>query len=250
MIKTVLITGSARRIGAGIAKALANEGWHVCVHFNQSAHDAATVVSDIKAAGGIASAIQANLEEPAAASQLVEQCNKVSGPLTCLVNNASIFEHDGIENISAKGLDRHHSVNLRAPMLLASSFAEQLPEDQTGNIVNILDNKVFALNPDYLSYTISKIALTGATEALAMALAPRIKVNGIAPGITLLSGEQSENRFEVAHTTNPLKQGCTIEQIVATLKLILDCPAMTGEIITIDGGQRLQKLPRDIAFLT
>ena len=135
-------------------------------------------------------------------------------------------------------------------MLLASCFAEQLPEGKIGNIVNILDSKVFAPNPDYLSYTLSKVALTGATEALAMALAPRIRVNGVAPGITLLSGEQSESRFQKAHSTNPLKQGCTIEQIAASIQLILDCPAMTGEIITIDGGQRLQKLPRDIAFLT
>jgi len=250
MIKTALITGGAKRVGAGLAKALGGDGWHVCVHFNQSVDDAASVVTEIEAAGGKANAVQANLENPAAASQLVEQCIQVAGPLSCLVNNASIFEHDGIEDISAEALDQHHAINLRAPMLLARSFAEQLPEGQTGDIVNILDNKVFALNPDYLSYTLSKVALTGATEMLAMALAPNIRVNGIAPGITLLSGEQSETRFEKAHTTNPLKQGCTIEQIAACLKLILDCPAMTGEIITIDGGQRLQKLPRDIAFLT
>ena len=244
MIKTVLITGSARRIGAGIAKALANEGWHVCVHFNQSAHDAATVVSDIKAAGGIASAIQANLEEPAAASQLVEQCNKVSGPLTCLVNNASIFEHDGIENISANGLNRHHSVNLRAPMLLTSSFAEQLPEDQTGDIVNILDNKVFALNPDYLSYTISKIALTGATEALAMALAPRIKVNGIAPGLIWTAQaldpvhSMGPKGLKAAAKTVPLKRIGSADEIadVATFLVSEKARYVTGQIITVDGG--------------
>ncbi|MBO43586.1 MAG: short chain dehydrogenase [Rhodospirillaceae bacterium] len=250
MTRSVLITGGAQRIGAGLAKALGNAGWHVCVHFNQSEQHAAAIVADIKADGGVANAIHANLEDPAAASQLVEQCIKVMGHLTCLVNNASIFQYDGIEDISAKALDQHHAVNLRAPMLLASCFAEQLPEGKIGNIVNILDSKVFAPNPDYLSYTLSKVALTGATEALAMALAPRIRVNGVAPGITLLSGEQSESRFQKAHTTNPLKQGCTIEQIVASIQLILDCPAMTGEIITIDGGQRLQKLPRDIAFLT
>jgi NAD(P)-dependent dehydrogenase (short-subunit alcohol dehydrogenase family) len=250
MIKTALITGAAKRIGAALATSLGKDGWHVCVHYHHSETEAVSVVDDIKRAGGNAVALQADLTKPDGPSLLIQQCVNHAGALTCLVNNASIFEYDTLENLTADALDKHHAVNLRAPMLLARAFASQLPEGEGGNIVNILDNKIFALNPDYLSYTLSKVALNGATEMLAMALAPNIRVNAIAPGITLLSGEQSESRFAKAHGTNPLNQGCTVEQIAATLKLILDCPAMTGETIAIDGGQRLQKLPRDIAFLT
>lgn len=245
----MLITGGAKRIGAELARAMADEGWHVCIHFNRSGDEAADLASEIEKAGGGATALQADLADPEALAPLIAAAAK-AGPLTCLINNASIFEYDALDSLTADMLDKHHAVNLRAPMLLARTFAAQLPNDTNGNIVNILDNKVLAPNPDYLSYTLSKFALKGATETLAMALAPAIRVNAIAPGITLLSGEQSETRFEKAHATNPLNQGCTPAQIAAALKLILDCPAMTGEIITIDGGQRLQKLPRDIAFLT
>lgn len=246
----MLITGAAKRIGAALAKALAAEGWHVSVHYHHSEAEAENVVTEIAAAGGKARAVKADLSDPETLEPLVAECTAAAGPLTCLVNNASIFEYDALDSLTAEMLDKHHAVNLRAPMLLARAFAAQLPDGTTGDIVNILDNKVLSPNPDYLSYTLSKFALKGATETLAMALAPAIRVNAIAPGITLLSGEQSKARFEKAHATNPLKQGCTPAQIAAALKLILDCPAMTGEIITIDGGQRLQKLPRDIAFLT
>ena len=249
MSGNILITGGAKRIGADLARAMAVQGWHVCVHYNRSEAEAADLVAEIEKAGGRATTLRADLSDSEALEPLIAASTK-AGPLTCLVNNASIFEYDALASLSADMLDRHYAVNLRAPMLLARAFATQLPNGTNGNIVNILDNKVLAPNPDYLSYTLSKFALKSATETLAMAVAPAIRVNAIAPGITLLSGEQSETRFEKAHATNPLNQGCTPAQIAAALKLILDCPAMTGEIITIDGGQRLQKLPRDIAFLT
>ncbi|HAA91764.1 MAG TPA: short chain dehydrogenase [Rhodospirillaceae bacterium] len=250
MTGTMLITGAAKRIGAALAKGMGEQGWHVCVHYNSSKDEAESVAKEIIDAEGQATALQADLADPTTIGPLVAACNEAAGPLTCLVNNASIFEYDALDSLDAETLDKHHAVNLRAPMLLARAFAAGIPDGETGNIINILDNKVLSPNPDYLSYTLSKFGLKGATETLAMALAPAIRVNAIAPGITLLSGEQSETRFEKAHATNPLNQGCTPDQIVAALKLILDCPAMTGEIITIDGGQRLQKLPRDIAFLT
>jgi NAD(P)-dependent dehydrogenase (short-subunit alcohol dehydrogenase family) len=250
MTETVLVTGAAKRIGAGLAKALNQAGHAVCIHYHSAEAEAEALAAEIAKSGGTVTMVQADLADAEAAAGLIGKAAAKAGPLTGLVNCASLFEYDALESLTAENLDKHHAVNLRAPMLLARAFAEQLPDGAVGNIVNLLDNKVFALNPDYLSYTLSKVALKGATEALAMALAPRIRVNGIAPGITLLSGEQSESRFEKAHSTNPLRQGCTVEQIAAALLLILDCPAMTGEIITIDGGQRLQKLPRDIAFLT
>ena len=246
----VLITGAGKRIGAVLAKEMAAEGWHVCVHYNKSLTAAHKVVKDIISKGGQATAIHADLADAKAPEKLIAKCQEAVGALNCLINNASIFEYDELDSINADSLDLHHAINLRAPLLLSQAFSKKIPKKKKGNIINILDNKVMAPNPDYMSYTLSKVALKGATEILAMAMAPRIRVNGIAPGITLLSGKQSKSRFEKAHTTNPLKKGCTPGQIAAALKLILDCPAMTGEVIVLDGGQKLQRLPRDIAFLT
>ena len=246
----VLITGAGKRIGAVLAKEMAAEGWHVCVHYNKSLTAAHKVVKDIISKGGQATAIHADLADAKAPEKLIAKCQEAVGALNCLINNASIFEYDELDSINADSLDLHHAINLRAPLLLSQAFSKKIPKKEKGNIINILDNKVMAPNPDYMSYTLSKVALKGATEILAMAMAPRIRVNGIAPGITLLSGKQSKSRFEKAHTTNPLKKGCTPGQIAAALKLILDCPAMTGEVIVLDGGQKLQRLPRDIAFLT
>ncbi len=250
MAKNMLITGAAQRIGAALAGEMAAEGWHVCIHYNTSQAKAEKVADAIISKGGKASLYHADLATTEGPEDLIARCHDEIGPLSCLINNASIFEYDDLDSLNGEMLDLHHAVNARAPLLLSQAFSKRIPKKAKGNIVNILDNKVMAPNPDYMSYTISKFALKAATEILAMAMAPQIRVNGIAPGITLLSGKQSESRFNKAHKTNPLKQGCTPGQIAAALKLILDCPSMTGEIIVLDGGQRLQSLPRDIAFLT
>ena len=250
MTNNMLITGAAQRIGAALAEEMAAEGWHVCIHYNASQAQAEKVADAIISKGGKASIFHANLAAAEGPENLIIQCQDEIGPLSCLINNASIFEYDDVDSLNGEMLDLHHAVNVRAPLLLSQAFSKRIPKNVTCNIVNILDNKVMAPNPDYMSYTLSKFALKGATEILAMAMAPQIRVNGIAPGITLLSGKQSKFRFNKAHKTNPLKQGCTPGQIAAALKLILDCPSMTGEIIVLDGGQKLQHLPRDIAFLT
>ena len=250
MTNNMLITGAAQRIGAALAEEMAAEGWHVCIHYNASQAQAEKVADAIISKGGKASIFHANLAAAEGPENLIIQCQDEIGPLSCLINNASIFEYDDVDSLNGEMLDLHHAVNVRAPLLLSQVFSKRIPKNVTCNIVNILDNKVMAPNPDYMSYTLSKFALKGATEILAMAMAPQIRVNGIAPGITLLSGKQSKFRFNKAHKTNPLKQGCTPGQIAAALKLILDCPSMTGEIIVLDGGQKLQHLPRDIAFLT
>ncbi len=248
--KNMLITGAAQRIGAALAKEMSASGWHVCIHYNTSQAEAEKVAEAIISKGGEASLHHADLATAEGPEDLIVRCHDKIGPLSCLINNASIFEYDDLDSLNGEMLDLHHAVNVRAPLLLSQAFSKRIPKKVKGNIVNILDNKVMAPNPDYMSYTVSKFALKSATEILAMAMAPQIRVNGIAPGITLLSGEQSKFRFDKAHKTNPLKQGCTPGQIAAALKLILDCPSMTGEIIVIDGGQKLQHLPRDIAFLT
>lgn len=247
--RAVLITGAGRRIGADMARGLAQDGWFVCLHCNASRVQAESVLGEIQAAGGAGKVVEADLADPAAAKALIQRSGSEAPPLTGLVNNASLFQYDDIGSLSAETLDRHFAVNLRAPMLLSQAFLASLGEDREGCIVNMLDNKVFAVNPDYLSYTISKIGLHGATLAMAMALAPRARVNGIAPGITLESGGQGEESFERGRRMSPLGHVSSTDDIVRALRFILTTPSLNGHVITIDGGQSLQKLPRDVAFL-
>jgi len=247
--RAALVTGAGHRIGANIARGLAADGWFVHVHYNSSHQPAAAVVAEITAAGGRAAAVRADLADAQAVGGLVARCRDIGPPLGCLINNASLFTRDHASDLSVELWDRHIAVNMRAPAFLARDFAAQVPADDTGCIVNILDNKVFALNPDYFSYTASKFGLRGLTVTLAMALAPQVRVCGIAPGITLISDKQTPEEFERAHRNNPLGRGCSVEEIVAAVQLILNSPAMTGRIITIDGGQSLVQAPRDVAFL-
>ena len=247
--KAALVTGGGRRIGAGIVKALAADGWFVYIHCHKSSDEASAVLQEIKADSGDGMVITQNLSERGAAESLMRKVATGPAALTALINNASLFEYDTVETITEKSLDEHFAVNVRSPTILSKVFANSLSEDTNGCVINILDNKVYAINPDYLSYTISKVALQGATSALAMALAPKVRVNGIAPGITLESGNQGEASFIKGQTMSPMGQVSTVEDITRSVLFILNSSSINGNVITIDGGQSLQKLPRDVTFI-
>ena len=247
--KSAIVTGAAKRIGAGIAKALGNEGWFVYLHYNSSSEEAKQVLHEIKSSGGNGQLINMDLNNPDCGEQIINQIDRAAPPVELLINNAARFEYDNISNINSVSLDQHFFANVRGPILLSKSFFELVTKGQQGCVINILDNKIFALNPDYLSYTISKAALHCATETFAMAMAPHVRVNGIAPGITLESGGQGESSFQKGQKMSPIGKVSSIEDIIKALFFIINTTSLNGHIITIDGGQRLQKLDRDVAFL-
>jgi NAD(P)-dependent dehydrogenase (short-subunit alcohol dehydrogenase family) len=243
-----LVTGAGKRIGRALAMALAADGFFVFVHHNRSAADARQTVADIVASGGKAKAVKADLASAKQAEALVGKCRARDVQLVCLVNSASLFELDRPPTATAEKFDRHMAVNLRAPMLLAQALARQLPQGETGLIVNMLDQKLFNLNPDFLSYTLSKVGLQGLTTMLAQAFAPRLRVAGIAPGLTLRSGSQTDAGFAEQHTENPLGVGVTPDDLVRALRFIVASPTYTGDILIVDSGEHLSGRPRDIAF--
>ncbi len=246
--RTALVTGAARRIGRALALALGEDGWDVAVHYHRSRDDAESVVREVRAHGVHSMAIECDLGEAQAAARLVPEAARKLGPLSLLVNNASRFEYDDLDGFDPVRWERHQAVNLRAPLLLAQAFAGQLQADTTGCIVNMLDQKVFNLNPDFLSYTLTKIALEGATRLMAQALAPRIRVCGIAPGITLNSARQSDENFRQAHRMAPLGTSSEVEDIVQALRYVVSARALTGATLIVDGGQHLWPLRRDVQF--
>jgi len=244
----VLITGAARRIGAAIARALAADGWHVVAHYNRSAAEAEALAAGITACAGICGTIQADLADRAATAALIPRCIEGFGPLDALINNASSFRYDTAQTMDSASWQAHLGPNLEAPVFLAQEFAAAL-EGRPGNIINMLDHKVTALNPDFFSYTIAKIAAAGATRLLAMAFGPHgVRVNGIAPGITLLSGNQTEAGFKRAWAAPPLGRSSTPEELAAACRFILATPSLNGQILVLDGGDSLLARPRDIAF--
>ena len=247
-MKGALVTGGAIRVGRALALALAADGFFVFVHHHSSGVEAQRTVADIEAAGGRAKALRADLSSARQAEALVDRCRAPGVQLTCLVNSASLFKLDRAPQATAADFDRHMAINLRAPMLLSQALARQLPDDETGVIVNLLDQKLFNLNPDFLTYTLSKIGLQGLTTVLAQALAPRVRVAGIAPGLTLRSGSQTDARFAEQHTQNPLGVGVTVEDLVRALRFILQTPTYTGDTLIVDSGEHLTGRPRDIAF--
>ena len=237
--KTALITGAARRIGRALAEALAADGWSIAVHFHGSSQAADEVLAAISAKGGKAVACDADLSDPQAAAALVPNAVRQIGPLGCLINNASIFERDDIDTATLASWDSHMAINLRAPFFLSQAFARQLPATHTGAIINIIDERVWHLTPHFASYTVSKAGLWTLTQTLAMALAPRIRVNAIGPGPTLPSPRQTQAQFDAQSSTMPLGRGTTPAEICQAVRFILAAPAMTGQMIALDGGQHL-----------
>ena len=246
----VLITGAARRIGRAIALDMGRAGWHVAVHYNTSGEDAEKTVAEIKAAGSRAVALHANLAEPSEVKGLISSCVDKIGAPACLINNASLFEHDRIQNLALDAWQAHMDINLRAPVFLAQAFAASLPAGEDGVIINILDQRVWKLTPEYFSYTLSKSALWTATRTLAQGLAPNVRVNAIGPGPTLANSRQSNKAFEQQQKSTILQHGAEPAAICAAVRFILDAPSMTGQMIALDGGQHLAWRTPDIAERT
>lgn len=246
--KAALVTGAARRIGAGLARELAAMGYAVGVHHRGGADEAAALVAGIEAAGGRAASLYADLSTPQACLDLVAEAAARLGPLNVLVNSASRFEHDTIADLTPEGWAAHLAANLTAPTFLIQAFARQLPADARGVIVNILDQKVSSPNPDHFSYTAGKVALAGLTPALALALAPRIRVCGLSPGLTLPSGDQTDDDYVRGTAATPLGVSSTVDGLRRALRFIVESEALTGQILTLDGGESLLQRGRDIAY--
>ena len=234
-----LVTGAARRIGRAIAEALARRGHAVAIHYGASAEDAARAVAAIESAGGRAVAIAADLTDESETAALIARAQAALGPVSVLVNNASVFEHDSVATASRESWDRHMETNLRAPFVLMQTMAAALPADRSGNIVNILDERVWNLTPHFVSYTLTKAGLWALTRTMALALAPRIRVNGIGPGPTLPSPRQSRAQFDRQAGMMPLGRGTAPAEVAEAVEFILRTPAMTGQMIALDGGQHL-----------
>jgi NAD(P)-dependent dehydrogenase (short-subunit alcohol dehydrogenase family) len=236
---TVLVTGAGRRLGRTIALDFANRGWRVGLHYRAASADALGLVAEIERMGGKAVAFAADLARLDALSPLVEACAERLGPPSCLVNNAACFEWDTVAKLDGESWQAHLDVNLRAPVFLTQAFARVLPEPIPGNVINLIDQKVLRLDPEFFSYTIAKAALWTATRTLAQALAPRIRVNAIAPGPVLPSRNQGEAAFERESRATLLQRAVGAEDVTAAIRFLLDTPSITGQMIALDAGQHL-----------
>ncbi|MDB5776827.1 MAG: putative short chain dehydrogenase [Herbaspirillum sp.] len=247
--KVALVTGGAKRIGRTIALALARQGWDIAVHYRHSADDAHATVREVEALGRRALAVYCDLADLPSVPGLLQRAAAL-GPVGCVVNNAALFEYDAAAGFDGALLDAHMHTNLTAPLLLAQALHAATPDGEQAVVVNLLDQKLFNLNPDFLSYTLSKAALHTATTMLAQALAPKLRVVGVAPGLTMLSGDQSASGFAQAHNATPLGKSSTPEDIAAAVCYVAAAGAVTGATLLVDGGQHLIPLQRDVMFLT
>jgi len=237
--RTALVTGAAKRIGRAIALDLARHGWAVAVHYSQSGDDADATVDDIRNAGGTAVSIQADLSVERQTVSLMAQTVDALGPVGCLVNNASTFEHDDIASADRSSWDAHIETNLRAPFVLIQEMARALPDDCNGVVVNMLDQRVWNLTPHFLSYTVSKSGLWTMTRTLALALAPRIRVNAIGPGPVFPNTRQTEEHFKRQYESLPLRRPVDPSEICNAVQFIISAASMTGQMIALDSGQHL-----------
>lgn len=238
-IKTALITGAGTRLGRAVALSLADEGWDIAIHYNSSGADAKSLVEEITQLKRRAVAVQADLCDHRAAAKLVAASTRALGPLSCLINNAGRFEEDTIETMVDSDWEAHFAVNLKSPAFLAQSFAAQLPKGARGNIINMIDQRVWKPTPQFFSYTASKAGLWAITQTLAQALAPMIRVNAIGPGPTLRAARQSETDFARQSKATILQRGASIKDICQAVNFVLNTPSLTGQMLAIDGGQHL-----------
>jgi NAD(P)-dependent dehydrogenase (short-subunit alcohol dehydrogenase family) len=238
-----LITGGARRIGRALAAAAAEAGFDVAIHVRSPDDDAEAAASGVRASGRKAQIVACDLRIEAATVALVGQVEAELGPVTLLVNCASVFEHDAFSDMNRASWDAHMETNLRAPLVLSQAFARRLPADREGLIVNILDQRVWRPTPEFFSYSLSKAALWEATRMLAQALAPRIRVNGVGPGPTLASIHQDQAAFEAEAKATLLGRAATPADIAGALKYLVEARSVTGQMIAVDSGQHLAWTP-------
>jgi NAD(P)-dependent dehydrogenase (short-subunit alcohol dehydrogenase family) len=238
-----LVTGGSQRLGRAIVLALADAGHPVAIHCHGSRDAAESLAADVRAGGGRAGVVVADLAAETEAAGLVAAAEHAIGPLGVLVNNASSFERDEWDTADRASWDLHLEPNLRAPFVLAQAFARALAEGAEGNIINMLDQRVWSLTPHFVSYTVSKAGLWALTQSLALALAPRIRVNGIGPGPALPSPRQTAEQFARQCASTPLGRGTDPDEVGRAVLAILALRSMTGQMIALDGGQHLQWSP-------
>ena len=243
-----LVTGASRRIGRALALAMAEAGYDLAVHHHCSDDDAEGVAAKVRALGRRAHVLKADLGQEREARGLIGAAEQALGPVTLLVNNASVFEDDRIETFDSATWRMHMEVNFHGPLILSQAFAAALPADRRGLIINLLDQRVWNPNPQFFSYSLSKSALWNATRILAQALAPRIRVNGIGPGPTLPSVHQTDEAFRAEAANVPLQRRAEPAEIVAAALYLIDAPSVTGQMIAVDGGQHLAWLTPDIVL--
>ncbi len=254
--RTVLVTGAAKRLGREMALALAAAGWQVAVHYRGSAEDALKTVADcqtVARAGAVFDSFQADLADEAATRALLPRVVQRFGGVDAVVNSASLFEHDDPASFGYEALAAHLRTNTGAPVVLAQALADHLAGRQaaaaTGAVVNLLDQKLWNQNPDFFSYTLSKAALEAATTMLALALAPRVRVVGVAPGLTITSHLLPEEKFQQLHRLSPLGRSSTPADVAAAVRFALENASLTGTTLLVDGGQHLMKFERDFSLM-
>lgn len=258
-VRTVLVTGSAKRLGREIALVLAAGGWQVAVHYRGSKADATETVADCEALAVASNAFDADLADEAAVRALLPRVVAHFGRVDAVVNSASTFEHDSAASFGFAAMEAHWRSNTGAPILLAQALYEHVKargtdlaergQAATGVVVNLLDQKLWNPNPDFLSYTLSKAALASANTLLAMALAPQLRVVGVAPGLTLPSHLMSQAQFEALHRLSPLGRSSTAADVAATVKFALENASITGTTLLVDGGQHLMPLTQDFSMM-
>ena len=239
MAKTALVTGAGNRIGKAIARALGAAGWNVAIHYHKSRESAENLVGEISRCGSGAVAIQADLSNQGQLEAILPKINSSLGVVDCLINNAAVFEKDELDTLDYASWESHMAVNLTAPLFLAQAMALGLANKGKGNIINIVDQRVWNLTPHFVSYTLSKAGLWTMTRTLALALAPRIRVNAVGPGPTLPSKRQTRADFESQWQAVPLQRPTAVEEIGEAILYILGASAMTGQMVALDGGQHL-----------